>query len=79
MKIIKIGLPLVVVVAALALSADQGLRRQEVLTADAGALPEATVIANKLYGPRLAQNAPVKSASKAAAKPRLAEASILGR
>lgn len=84
MKIIKIGLPLIAVVAVLSVTADQGLRRQQVLTADAGALPEATVIANKMFGPRLAKSSAPKTpavkmaAAKPAPKPLMAEASLFG-
>jgi len=76
MKIIKFGLPLIAVVAAMAYKADQGLRRQDALTADAGALPETTVFANKLYGPVMASNNAMKPAIKAS--PRIAQASVLG-
>lgn len=72
MRIIKFGLPIVIVVAAVACTANQELRQHELLTADAGALPEATLIATRLYGPRRAISAPTTKT----AGPRMAEAPL---
>lgn len=56
MKIIKFSLPVIAVVAVLSMLADQGIQDQIRKSADAGALPEATVLFDKMYTqPRLAK------------------------